>query len=746
MSYRTLQDLYRGSIKFLVFAIPFLSLLFTPSLIFPYVTGKAFFFYIVIEIALVLWVGLVTLDRSYLPKKSLIGWTLLTFLGIVTLADLLGVNPNFSLWSTFERMEGLVMLLHMGVYFVIVSSILKTRKDWIVMLNSIVIAGAIVGLGGFFEWVTGLGSLQGGSRISGAIGNPIYLATYMLFILGTSGILFSRAKTKNGKYIYCGIGILSILTVYATQSRGSLLGLGIAIILFPILYLLFGKKSDQRTKYKKLAIRVLLAITIITTIFWLLRDTAFIQSNETLSRIANISLTERTTNSRLLVWGIAWEGIKERPILGWGQENFREIFGRKYDPRLYNSEAWFDRVHNTILDWGINAGFLGIIAYLAIFWASLISLWRLHKKEVIEFTEASILALVLIAYFIQNLFAFDGFNTYLLFFTTLAYISMREKSERVENFKPASFEKARNYSLSTLIIAALLITPFLYKGNIKQYNEARALLDILSTSNGQDIEKITSTAKQAIEKKIFGQNDTLVQLARITYRLADSGLISKEAHSTLAEPIISYFENKIIETPNSLYYNYWLAVLYTSSLRITENFKDKAKTQIEKTIEINPDRQHTYDLLADYYAYTGNSEKLIETLQFTTEIEPGFSTLYTKLAIAAILNKKEIIAQKAIDDLKKVGSYTNDTTVFARIGEAYIDQGNNEAALEMYKLTIEINPNSGRMFARLAFVYNALGRNDEARETAKKARKFQQEYSQAEFSEENEDLLKKLGQ
>lgn len=38
--------------------------------------------------------------------------------------------------------------------------------------------------------------------------------------------------------------------------------------------------------------------------------------------------------------GLAIEGFKEHPILGWGQDNFILVFNKYYDPRLYSQEPF----------------------------------------------------------------------------------------------------------------------------------------------------------------------------------------------------------------------------------------------------------------------------------------------------------------------------------------------------------------------------------------------------------------------
>jgi len=59
-------------------------------------------------------------------------------------------------------------------------------------------------------------------------------------------------------------------------------------------------------------------------------------------------LQEGTTESRFIVWNMAWKGFEEHPVLGWGQESFNYVFNKYYNPKLYNQEQWFDRTHDCI--------------------------------------------------------------------------------------------------------------------------------------------------------------------------------------------------------------------------------------------------------------------------------------------------------------------------------------------------------------------------------------------------------------
>jgi len=105
------------SITFLgIFIIPFIPLIVSNSLFFPFITGKNFTFRIVVEIIFAAWVILAVTDKTYRPKKSPILYALGAFIALIALSDAFGINPFKSFWSNYERMEGWVALAHFFAY------------------------------------------------------------------------------------------------------------------------------------------------------------------------------------------------------------------------------------------------------------------------------------------------------------------------------------------------------------------------------------------------------------------------------------------------------------------------------------------------------------------------------------------------------------------------------------------------------------------------------------------------------
>ena len=104
-----------------IFLVPFVPLIITPSLFFPFVTGKNFAFRIITEILLALWFILIFKDASYRPKKSWLLWAVVAFVSIIALAGILekispkafgAITREWRDWShtfTFSR----IFLLHL---------------------------------------------------------------------------------------------------------------------------------------------------------------------------------------------------------------------------------------------------------------------------------------------------------------------------------------------------------------------------------------------------------------------------------------------------------------------------------------------------------------------------------------------------------------------------------------------------------------------------------------------------------
>ena len=79
LSFKRIDNFLVWGIKGAVFLIPCLPLYVTPSMAFPYITGKNFAFRILVEFAAALWLGLIASNKEYRLRNSAITISILIF-------------------------------------------------------------------------------------------------------------------------------------------------------------------------------------------------------------------------------------------------------------------------------------------------------------------------------------------------------------------------------------------------------------------------------------------------------------------------------------------------------------------------------------------------------------------------------------------------------------------------------------------------------------------------------------------
>ncbi len=407
-----------------------------PNLFFPFITGKNFVFRILVELAFVLYVLLALKEPKYRPRASLIMWAAVLFVGWMAIATLTSVDPLKSFWSNFERMEGYVGLVHLFVWFVITGALLTADNLWERFLNTSVALAAAQGIWALMQ-VTGLATIstQSGARADTTFGNATYLAVYLLINFFLTLFLLVRRKHGAGMQVYYGLAlVLQFMGLYYTETRGALLGLIGGLLVAALYVALFAREREYRV-VRRVAIGGLTAIVLVAGLFFAVKDTSFVKHSNTLARLASISLTDKTTQSRFLIWGMAFKGFEEKPIVGWGQENFSYVFNKYYNPEMYAQEAWFDRAHNQFLDWLIAGGLPAFVLYIALYGLAVWAAWRSALSK----PEKAVLIGLFAGYIFNNLLVFDNLVSAMYFFMLLAYahsLSKKELPSRVWLSKP----------------------------------------------------------------------------------------------------------------------------------------------------------------------------------------------------------------------------------------------------------------------------------------------------------------------
>ena len=160
------------------------------------------------------------------------------------------------------------------------------------------------------------------------------------------------------------------------------------------------------------------------------------------NRILDVDLKTETFQTRLLLWKQAVEAFKERPILGWGPENFSAAFEKHYLPQF---EVWYDRAHSVYFDYLAETGILGLLSYLGIFGVFYWQFFKFNKQlktnnlkqkkggqkfSVFSFqfsVQKALLFALPIAYLVQGIVLFDVLPIYINLFLFLAFANYKLK-------------------------------------------------------------------------------------------------------------------------------------------------------------------------------------------------------------------------------------------------------------------------------------------------------------------------------
>lgn len=295
----------KDAILKLVIKCGLMLILFAPLIIygdayFPFVFPRNIFFRLIIDIIFPLYIWLVIKNTYQWPKfnKGLILFVL--FILTLTISSIFGGHFLFSFWSSFERMDGLVNWYHILMYVIVLIGINKTAEDWQVLFKTSLFVAVLVALYAVGQVlnVSFLMSSAGGQRLSSTLGNAAYVGSYLFLNIVLATYLLIKKFINHNFYswsaFYYAISIvIFIVILLATETRGAFLGLVFFALLLASACLYYERHNMQKFYYNLMSL-VIAALLFITLIF-VQKDSSWVKSVPIFSRLANISLTDTSS-------------------------------------------------------------------------------------------------------------------------------------------------------------------------------------------------------------------------------------------------------------------------------------------------------------------------------------------------------------------------------------------------------------------------------------------------------------------
>ena len=657
------------TIKFFIYGTFFVPLVVVPSsFIFPFIVPKILLLRALITLMAGGYAALLLINwEEYRPRITPISLALLAFLLSFIFSTLVGVDSYHSFWDNHERMLGLFTILHYAVYYFIVSALFKSWVDWKWALRFFLIAGSIVMFIGVLQ--KGNPELllnQGSDRVASTLGNAIYVGGYGLFLFFVAALLAAREKNSVWRFVEAALGLLAMLGVFFSGTRGSILGLVVGLVIAVVGYAMVLRDARRRLQFKIIVVVVLL----LCGVAFLNRGAVAMMGIPGVSRLFGTSFSFTGLNSRYIAWSIAIQSWKERPVFGWGPNNYFYAFNQRYNPRsleLGYGETWFDNAHNIILNTLAVQGLVGLLSYLAIFIVAAAAVWRAGRAQQADKHIMVVGVAFLAAHLVQNIFVFENPTSYLYFvfwlaflnrFASAVYFAAPESDSLAGRTQNISGPADRTIGFGALgsIMAACLVIIFIF-----EIQPARANSKTLAAMSRLAVDPLIGflAVKDALTFESPHIDDIRSDLARELIGVVNRAYTSlgRDNSNEMLNTIAGELEKNLLLHPRDIRLYMMLAQVgqLQSAVNNDGRYLLSAERYLTESLAYSPRRQLLLYMLATVKAQLNKKDEAVQIMEQTIADDNRIGESYWRLAYIYNFYKDIDKARQTLDLAKQKG-------------------------------------------------------------------------------------------
>jgi O-antigen ligase len=464
--------------KVCLWALALVPFMFARNTFFPYATGETLYARGLLALLSIIFViSIFTLpkfrDQIYTRIKSAkndkLALSVFVFILISIISTIFAINKYNAFWGTVDRAEGLIGTIFFFSVFLF-TYLIFNRKDWTIFFQLNLVASFVISVRELLQFLSGI------RRSTSFLDNPTFLAGYFLFSLLCAFVVFSDAKkNKFWKYFSIITFILSLLGIFFTETRSTIVGL-VAGFVFVLIY---GIYKGKDIFYKKNSLRKIATITLcvfmaFSFLFITTRHSVVWQSIPAVGRIANIGGSDSTTQTRLISNKVSLKAVNpvtnglKKFIIGWGPDNYSIAYGKYFNPKQFDYEMrWFDRSHNKLMDTFVMTGLLGLLAYLAMYFYLFKPIFKRDNASIVD---ASLLFFG-VSMLVHLLFVFDQITTSIPFFAVLAfsiYLVYLPDNIKIQNKKNTENinKKIWNIAKVSFVVFSIFLTFIFFRNDV----------------------------------------------------------------------------------------------------------------------------------------------------------------------------------------------------------------------------------------------------------------------------------------
>ena len=370
--------------------------------------------------------------------------------------------------------DGIIFSAYFILYFLIINN-LKNEYQFKSFIRVFFLTSFIVALYTILHYYDFISYLQEYGQVASLIGQKNWISNYLALIFPLMFCFYLLEKIKKKKMIY----FISLSFLYTAliicQSRGIWISLSLSL-LFGV-FLIFKFKFYHLFKENKKCLILLVIVFIVITLIYSV-DNPLNKSALTVSQRAISTFEEKdpSINTRILMWKVTGQMIKDKPFLGGGVGSFKINYldyqaGFLKEHPEYN-QYWSNakEAHNEYLQIGAEIGLFGLGIVLLLILKLYILFIIFLKKETDNKRKLICWGLLLgvTSFLIHSLFTFPlhvpalGSAFFIILGLGAAYIKnfdlLKEKNkEREKNYLMNGEKKSVNSSRLPLLYTILVL-------------------------------------------------------------------------------------------------------------------------------------------------------------------------------------------------------------------------------------------------------------------------------------------------
>jgi len=567
-----------------------------------------------------------------------VGWVAVAFFGWSAMATATSTSPGTSIIGAPGNASGLLALFSYVAAAFLVLQLADSPQRIRMLLRFAALSAALVAAYGIIQSIEeDLDPLTWGAKPWGVtrsfatMGNPDMFGAFMVLALFVIVGLWLSEGERAWRYAE-GVAFLLVGTAtFTSLTRAAWVGALVGVVAFALFAVRLRPKIGRADVVLALALAVCIAVMAVGT-------TSFADPDanvaERVSSIADFSA--KSTVGRLETWRVSADALVDRPVTGWGPDNFQsafesnrsEEFARLVGPSVTQASA-----HSTPVQIAVELGVVG-----AALWAGLLGAVAMLSARMIWAAAPKSRSALLVpagiwascaAYVTASLLSPASPPASLLLWSMLALlvsplatpvtvaISRRVRSltaavgivagcfgaavavlfvladTRAAAAANAALEPDRRVAAADSAIALNPLSPEYHEVRARAYGDRMIVRAESGADGSDDFEEALGAMRRAVDaepENPFRRN-TLVSLLLLGSEYVDE---------SLADEALSVAEDSALATPYQLSSHYWYARALVSAGRLED-----AVGVLEDVLALRPGYADAAVLLSDLYLQQG---------------------------------------------------------------------------------------------------------------------------------------------